>query len=93
MKKKRFNKSRQDEKTKDKAKALVRRVFKNARQKLVFDNKSSKEKEVKAALGELGIAFYVGDMPYETSDGGITYKHTLFVRGTEALQAILNETD
>lgn len=90
-----MGKNRLNENPKDKAKALVRRVFKNARQKVVFDNKKSKEKEVRIALEALGIAFYVGDMPYETSIGGTTYKHTLFVkRGSwDALQSIINEAD
>lgn len=77
------------------AKALVRSVFKDARQEVVFDDKKSKEKDVVEALTELGIDCYVGDMPYETSNGDTTYKHTLFVKhgSTAALQAILNETD
>lgn len=78
---------------KDKAKAYVRKVFTNAKQKVIFDHNSKREGEMTAALRELDIAFVVGDTPYETSTGGLTFKHTLFVKGTERLQAILDEKD
>lgn len=72
------------------AQEYVRKVFTNAKQKVIFTHGSKREPELKAALAELGIGFKVADMPYETSLGGITYKHTLTVKDTERLQAIID---
>lgn len=68
----------------------VCKVFTNAKQKVVFDHGSTKEAELTKALKALGVAYTIGDMPYETSLGGITYKHTLTVKDTERLQAIID---
>lgn len=67
----------------------VRKVFTNAKQKVIFTQNSKREPELKAALDALGIAYTIADMPYETTEGGLTYKHTLVVKDTERLQAIL----
>lgn len=71
----------------------VCKVFTNAMQKVIFDHNSKREPELKAALNILGIAYTIADMPYETSLGGITYKHTLVVKDTERLQAIIDEKE
>lgn len=79
--------------TRETAEAYVRKVFTNAKQKVVFDRDSTREPELTEALKTLGVAFTIGDMPYQTAQGGITYKHTLSVKDTEALQAIIDVKD
>lgn len=71
----------------------VRKVFTNAKQKVIFDHNSKREPELKAALNALGIVYTIADMPYETSLGGVTYKHTLVVKDTEKLQAVIDEKE
>lgn len=72
------------------AQEYARKVFTNAKQKVIFTHNSKREPELKAALDALGIAYTIADMPYETSLGGVTYKHTLVVKDTARLQAIID---
>lgn len=50
-------------------------------------------KELTDALVALDISFMMGDMPYNTKGGGITYKKTLLVSNQEKMQKIINEKD
>ena len=60
---------------------------------IVFDDINVTPKELTDALVALDISFMMGDMPYSTKGGGITYKKTLLVSNQEKVQKIINEKD
>ena len=74
-------------------KEVVREVFKCGGSVVTFDDIKVTPKELTDALVNLDISFTMGDMPYNTKGGGITYKKTLLVGNQEEVQKIINEND
>ena len=58
---------------------------------VTFDDMKVTPKELTDILVALDISFMMGDMPYNTKGGGITYKKTLIVDDKEKIQKIINE--
>lgn len=79
--------------TMNKYKEVVREAFKDGGSVVTFDDIRVVPKELTNALVALDISFTMGDMPYKTEDGGITYKKTLIVSDQEEIQKIINEKD
>ena len=79
--------------TTNKYKEVVREAFKNGGSIVTFDDINVTPKELTDALVALNISFMMGDMPYNTKGGGITYKKTLLVSNQEKVQKIINEKD
>lgn len=75
--------------TSEYVKEYVCRVFRNARQKVIFAS-IVQEKKLCDALRKLGISYTVADMPYDSTLGGVRYKHTLTVKDCEKLQSIID---
>lgn len=74
-------------------KEVVREAFKDGGAVVTFDDMKVTPKELTDALVNLDISFTMGDMPYNTKGGGITYKKTLLVNDQEKIQKIINEKD
>ena len=74
-------------------KEVVREAFKYGGSVVIFDDINVTPKELTNALVALDISFTMGDMPYNTKGGGITYKKTLLVGNQEKVQKIINEKD
>lgn len=72
-------------------KEVVREAFKDGGSVVTFDDMKVTPKELTDALVALDISFIMGDMPYNTKGGGITYKKTLLVNDQEKIQKIINE--
>ena len=79
--------------TMNKHKKVVREAFKDGGSVVTFDDMKVTPKELTDALVALDISFMMGDMPYNTKSGGITYKKTLLVSNQEKVQKIINEKD
>lgn len=79
--------------TTNKYKKVVREAFKDGGSVVTFDDMKVTPKELTDALVNLDISFTMGDMPYNTKGGGITYKKTLLVNDQEKIQKIINEKD
>ena len=79
--------------TMNKHKKVVREAFKDGGSVVTFDDIKVTPKELTDALVNLDISFTMGDMPYNTKGGGITYKKTLLVGNQEEVQKIINEND
>ena len=77
----------------NKYKEIVREAFKDGGSVATFDDVNVTPKELTDALVNLDISFTMGDMPYNTKGGGITYKKTLLVGNQEEVQKIINEND
>lgn len=77
----------------NKHKKVVREAFKDGGSVVTFDDMKVTTKELTDALVALDISFMMGDMPYSTKGGGITYKKTLIVSNQEKVQKIINEKD
>ena len=77
----------------NKHKKVVREAFKDGGSVVTFDDMKVTPKELTDALVALDISFMMGDMPYNTKGGGITYKKTLLVSNQEKVQKIINEKD
>ena len=74
-------------------KEVVREAFKDGGSVVAFDDIKVTPKELTDALVALNISFMMGDMPYNTKGGGITYKKTLIVGNEKEIQKIINEKD
>lgn len=92
-KKKNIATSSEVNETMNKHKKVVREAFKDGVSVVTFDDINVTPKELTDALVALDISFIMGDMPYNTKGGGITYKKTLLVSNQEKVQKIINEKD
>ena len=92
-KKKNIATSSEVNETTNKHKKVVREAFKDGGSVVTFDDMKVTPKELTDALVALNISFTMGDMPYNTKGGGITYKKTLLVSNQEKVQKIINEKD
>lgn len=92
-KKKNIATSSEVNETINKHKKVVREAFKDGGSVVTFDDMKVTPKELTEALVALDISFIMGDMPYNTKGGGITYKKTLLVSNQEKVQKIINEKD
>lgn len=92
-KKKNIATSSEVNETINKHKKVVREAFKDGGSVVTFDDINVTPKELTDALVALDISFMMGDMPYNTKGGGITYKKTLLVSNQEKVQKIINEKD
>lgn len=79
--------------TTNKYKKVVREAFNDGGSIVTFDDMKVTPKELTDALVALDISFIMGDMPYNTKGGGITYKKTLIVNNEKEMQKIINEKD
>ena len=92
-KKKNIATSSEVNETMNKHKKVVREAFKDGGSVVTFDDMNVTQKELTDALVALDISFMMGDMPYNTKGGGITYKKTLLVSNQEKVQKIINKKD
>ena len=92
-KKKNTTASPEVDETMNKYKEVVREAFKDGGSVVTFDDMKVTPKELTDALVALDISFIMGDMPYNTKGGGITYKKTLIVNNEKEMQKIINEKD
>ena len=92
-KKKNIATSSEVNETMNKHKKVVREAFKDGVSVATFDDMKVTPKELTDALVALDISFIMGDMPYNTKGGGMTYKKTLLVSNQEKVQKIINEKD
>ena len=92
-KKKNIATSSEVNETMNKHKKVVREAFKDGGSVVTFDDMKVTPKELTDALVALDISFMMGDMPYNTKGGGITYKKTLIVNNEKEIQKIINEKD